>query len=114
MSKYIRTEDKIIDVSYLNKDDKGNYYIWESDDFCANRKYIYKEDIIKESDNLEDLCDEFILFDDENKIHYQSQESSIWWLGASLYPKSVRGAIFTDKGIIYVAKMNENKELELI
>ena len=60
MSKYIRTEDKIIDVSYWEKDDKGNYYTWENDDFCANRKYIYKTDIIKESDNLKELLDEYV------------------------------------------------------
>ena len=118
MKKYIVGENgKIYDKFGidLEKEKVGVlncYYIEE--EYC--RILYEKEDFdkLKQGDTIEELCDEFILFDDENKIHYQSQEGSIWWLGAGLYPKSVRGAIFTDEGIKYVAKLNENNELELI
>ena len=116
MSKYIRLKDGTIcdDGNKYNIDEEGNYC--EIETFMGRSEeviMISKKNIVKESDNLEDLCDEFILFDDENKIHYKSQEGSIWWLGASLYPKSVRGAIFTNEGIIYVTKMvrKENGEI---
>lgn len=117
MAKYVRLKDGTI------CDGAGNYKIDEEGNYCEivsrwgkNEEVIMipKESIEKESDNIEDLFDEFILFDDENKIHYKSQEGSIWWIGAIGYPKSVRGAIFTNEGIIYVAKLNENKEWELI
>lgn len=114
MSKYIRT--KMFQILEVTKKEEDTSY----KDVCywykckRNRYKIHSDFVIKESENIEELCDEFILFDDENKIHYKSQEGAMWWLGASLYPKSVRGAIFTNEGIIYVAKCNENNELELI
>ena len=108
--KYVRTTEGIVYVGDCKKDENGDYCSGDNLEYLE-MKHEY---IIKESDNLEDLCDEFILFDNENKIHYQSQEGSIWWLGAALYSESIRGAIFTNKGIIYVVKMNENNKLELI
>lgn len=117
MSLYIRTKMfQILEVTKKEEDtsfkDVSYWYKCKRNRYKMNS--MHSDFVIKESENIEDLCDEFILFDDENKIHYQSQEGSIWWLGAGLYPKSVRGAIFTNEGIIYVAKLNENKELELI
>ena len=94
--KYIRTKDKIEKVpnDYANK-------LVE----CPN---------LVIADNIEELCDEFVLTDNEGKHHYESVEKTIWLLGASLYITTVRGAIWTDKGLIYVAKMNEKGELELL
>jgi len=124
MSKYIRTENGIYEVKKeVTVNNVGNenescfpnqngYFVYSKDNFSG--EFIPKADVIKESENIDDLCDEFILFDDDKKIHYQSQEGSIWWLGAALYTKSVRGTIFTNEGIKYVAKMNENNKLELI
>ena len=106
--KCVRTEDKIIDVSYLEKDDKGNYYTWESDDFCANRKYIYKEDIIKEADTIEELCDMFVV---RKETCRDLLVAKSW---AKSYNEILYGAIWTDKGLQYIAKMNDKGELELI
>lgn len=117
--KYVRTEDRIIDVSYLEKDDKGNYYTWENDDFCANRKYIYKEDIIQQADTIEKLCDEFVEIEEDKMpliidttiypIDYIFEYIKQTELKTQIY-----GAIWNDKGLRYVTKMNDKGELELI
>ena len=112
--KYIRTGSEIYDIDdlYVCEDLVGKPYATKNGAWC-----IYKESIIKEADTIEELCDEFVFFDtkDNNKPHYKSSESEgIWFLGASLFIETLRGAIWTDKGLIYVAKMNDKGELELI
>ena len=75
---------------------------------------------IKEADTIEELCDEFVIeYADGSKIisihdntddflreHKDEIESG--------YIKNVYASIWTDKGLIYVAKMNDKGELELI
>lgn len=75
---------------------------------------IRNEDILKESDNLQDLCNCFIAFPNDMPdipdIHRK------WYLISS-HPeffKEVYGAIQTEGGLRYVAKMNEKGELELL
>lgn len=104
------------------KNEKGEYDV-QIVDYVDEETYggrtgrlylIPPKSVIKQSDSIEELCDEFVFFDKDNKPHYKSQEGEIWWLGASLYTETLKGAIFTDKGLIYVAKMNEKGELELL
>ena len=86
--KYIRTKDgvyKVVDT-YETKYVVG----YTEDDF---EKVIYKENIINQSENLEELCDEFVYCPNGGTI---------------------KGAIWTDKGLIYVAKMDSEGKLELI
>lgn len=108
--KYIRTKYGIFetisenDYSFVVKFDKGS---WET-------LVLYKDKVIKESNNLEELCDEAVFFDKDNKPHYKSQEGNIWYLGAGLFTETLRFGVFTDKGLFYVAKMNNEGELELL
>ena len=79
------------------------------------------DDIIKQADTIEDLCDEFVVFDKE-----QPNGKLLYYKGFENLKKEfidfekdkekvvVCGAIWTDKGLIYVAKMNGKGELELI
>lgn len=91
--KYIRTKDgKIIETPFMTDLDKP----------------------YKFADTIEELCDEFVFFDKDNKPHYKSQEGNIWYLGAALYIETLRYGIFTDKGLIYVAKMNDEGKLVLL
>lgn len=75
----------------------------------------YPTDIIKQSDNIPELCDEFILkkIDQPKPFVY-----TIYFTDLQKYAKdrdwTIYGAIWTDKGLIYVAKMNDEGELELI
>lgn len=122
MSKYIRTENGIIYVGDLIKDESGNY--------CDPKNYetdmeVPNEYIIKESNTIEELCDEFrykFCEGDEHVGCYHYHYDGKWYdkdedIVGALSEKeilTIRGAIWTDKGLIYVAKMNEKGELELI
>jgi hypothetical protein len=113
--KYIRTEKGIYEVvgadscSYLNAPPEM-YYI------TSYTKNILKSKVIAQADNIIELCDEFIVvkIDEEHK-----KENLIfgYWLTARINAvkgEDLYGAIWTDKGLIYVAKMNEKGELELL
>lgn len=69
----------------------------------------------KVADTIEELCDEFVMIDEENE-HYIKQDNDIhhirrkWAIGNY----KVYGAIWTDEGLIYIAKMNDKGELELL
>lgn len=85
----------------------------------------YLKDIIKKADTIEELCDEFVYFAEElydipisvrlnDKIAF-AQAKSNFKLGCECGFKNwLKLAIWTDKGLIYVAKMNEKGELELL
>lgn len=70
------------------------------------------------ADTIEELCDDFVVaYEDGARIVYGDLEWAKTKAKASLEfgNKSViYGAIWTDKGLIYVAKMNEKGELELL
>lgn len=117
--KYIRTTDNIyksilLSITKITKiEENGEEYPcleiflgFSADGFRMTRN----ERIIKESDNIEELCDEFVTayLDGFHQISpFPSKVDNM--LGHSVY-----GAIWTYKGLIYVAKMNKNGELELL
>lgn len=115
--KYIRTKDGIYElmpnieqdyeVSFDNKTLEPAYYTIDTD-------WIAKKDVLAQADTIDELTDEAVFFDKDNKPHYKSQEGNIWYLGAGLFTETLRFGIFTDKGLIYVAKMNDKGELELL
>ena len=72
---------------------------------------------IRTKDTIEELCDAYVFVSYSKETHY------IYEMRINLNNKFkqhllengyVYGAIWTDKGLIYVAKMNENGALELI
>ena len=86
-------------------------------------------DVIKESDTIEELCDEFVLYymdlneqsDKDTFYPYAQYErcGNVWQKDKkNIIEKTIKGhhtlygAIWTDKGLIYVAKMNDKGELE--
>ena len=115
---YIRTKDGVYEVEW-----NSCVEMW-----CDVKTYkgfildsmISKVDY-KLSENLEELCDLFI--DEETKtIFHKHNGYVINWKTNMVYSlkalsesyHSVKGAIYTDEGLIYVAKMDENGDLELI
>lgn len=78
----------------------------------------YSRKIIKQADSIKKLCDEFVCGSEAYKdkapfvlSHYELEAK------IEFYHKikcSIYGAIWTDKGLIYVAKMNDDGELELL
>lgn len=111
--KYIRTKNSIYQVESVLRDNgfvKG-YNVGEM-------AFIRKDQVIKQAETIEELCDEFVV------VWLPTNHKDIF--GVDKYSKeiikscignnktNVYGAIWTDKGLIYVAKMNDKGELELI
>ena len=130
--KYVRTKDgRIIkigeqtDVGY----EKGTFEVHNKAGIVASYEPI---EVLKETDTIEELCDEFVdtselkttntggwlydEFDSDNKclIYYAEDERRTIPLNEFDDLSKIYGAIWTDKGLIYVAKMNEKGKLELL
>lgn len=98
-SKFIRTIVKIFDIDKLTPEDVK----WLTSGYH------------KIGDTVEELCDEFVavditLYGDKIKVYKTVKDAreDKFFLYDRLY-----GAIWTDKGLIYVAKMNSQGEWEL-
>ena len=105
---YIRTKDgRILDFDKLNE--------------VSKLSIDMEEEPIREAKTIEELCDEFVVFDKE-----QPNGKLLYYKGFENLKKEfidfekdkekvvVFGGIWTDKGLIYVAKMNDGGDLELI
>lgn len=116
--KYIRTkEGHIIKWNENMTIDNDNVII---EKFVNQELYGFQEwcerplgTVLKQADTIDELVDEAVFFDDNGKPHYMSQEGNIWFLGAALFKDSLRFGIFTETGLIYVAKMVD-KDVVLI
>ena len=114
---YIRTKDGVyglVDTYYMCVDGV-EIYMYDNN---GRGVEIRGSQILNQSENLDELCDEFVMVDNSNNKPYRP----FIIYGRSLEElnerqscnESIYGAIWTDKGLIYVAKMNEKGELELI
>ena len=108
---YIRTKNRIYKVESETCDKQG-YYIGDYD-------VILKEQVINQSENLDELCDEFVVkFEIFNRSYNYIYEHSYDELKRDVQMFSpnygVYGAVWTDKGLIYSAKMNDKGDLVLI
>ena len=110
--RYIRTKyNTIADVSHLGIEGLLKDRLGEYEEFSAATKngwlaYLYADDIAKEADTIEELCDCFVDYCEEDDSHFVST--------AIQGKHEIYGAIWTDKGLIYVAKMNGKGEFELL
>lgn len=100
--KYVRTKDgiyKVILVSPL-----GFIRIDKRDGTYPD---IFEKDIIKQADNIEELCDVFV----HGTMVFKTLEECIDYapFGGKIY-----GSIWVDGNLIKVAKMNDKGELELL
>ena len=115
--KYVRTKNYVFRVAedimlatspmrYAVLDKKEDIRIGS---ICVN-------DAIAQSDTIEELCDEFVVIrDNQRPIPLINLEQVRLNRGNYGYSNSkVYGAIWTEKGLIYVAKMNEEGVLCLI
>ena len=109
---YIRTKDgvyELVDTYYMCVDGVETYMY----DNNGRGVEIRSSQILKQSENLEELCDEFVGVDKTCENGHQLLRA-IPYKCANFWNGGVYGCIWTDKGLIYVAKMNEKGELELI
>ena len=102
--KYVRTRDTIYEIVEDRHDN-----MWLVVKEHKPNDYNIKVSLlraIKQADTIEELCDEFVC------EHYISANTNDL---RKLKPSGlIYGAIWTDKGLIYVAKMNEKGKLELL
>ena len=111
--KYIRTkDDEIIEIEDYDKE-HGCYYFYDIG--CIQ---IYEEDVVKTADTIEELCDYYVVFDDEGHCSITRDYSYFLEMYIELkrhnFLDEAYGIIKTSKGLIYVAKMNDKGELELL
>jgi len=114
MEKYIRTEEGHI-YEYVEQRIYPNQYVkFGIYRHNLNSKY---EQIIAQSENLAELCDGFVLVEKMREVtyHHKSSKFDDFKSIAMLDERyTLYGAIWTDKGLIYVAKLNADGNLELL
>ena len=116
--KYIRTKhNKVFEIDYQRP---NGAYITKQCGYYAN------EDVVKVADTIEELCDERVLshyFKETNYTDYKVLPKDQWDIMAKSVSLRLKekitdinylGAIWTPKGLIYVAKANDKGELELL
>ena len=110
---YIRTKNRIYEVESVLRDNgfvKG-YNVGEM-------AFITKDQIIDQSENLLELIDEFVVIRDSTKTNQLVRTDNIEYLKEMMKEDKriieIKGAIWTDKGLIFVAKMSDKGEFELI
>ena len=105
---YIRTKNRIYKVESILRDNgfvKG-YNVVEM-------AFIRKDQVIKQSENLEELCDEFVGVDNTCENGHQLLRA-IPYKCANFWNGGVYGAVWCESGLKYVAKLNSKGELELL
>ena len=87
--------------------------------YCGGEQYRHNlnskwENIIAQADTIEELCDEYVIprYQDTFIVDRFSKQICLNHIKCGY--GDVYGAIWTSKGLIYVAKMNDKGELELI
>ena len=108
--KYIRTKDGIIYYKATQMCD-GN---WQVKTKTGRYIKISKSLVLKIADTIEKLCDKWVLIDrtgfNEPYVCDTYRESK----ELKENDDDLMGAVWTDKGLIYVAKLNDKGELELL
>ena len=126
----IKNEEKILQRKYI-KTKTGVYERLEPSEECPevedNHWLLvvngiinkHSDPIIAEDDTIENLCDEFVLYDNQFKTYevFDKKVITFNWLKNHLEiykGMTIYGAIWTSKGLEFVAKMNSDGSLYLI
>lgn len=112
--RYIRTKDGIFRYKLMSRNEYE--FRVEAGNIIQGKEV---EGEVKIADTVEELCDEFIVVHKDGTHVFQkstagdkvSKEYVEYLLRNN---QTFYGAIWTDKGLIYVAKMNNKGELELL
>ena len=103
--KYIRTNDGI----YKTRQCYPEETLFENVTYVYRHEFVKNKDIIDQADTIEDLCDCYSY--DTETVKDISVACS--WKRCDT-DREIFGCIKTNKGLIYVAKLNANGELELL
>lgn len=118
--KYIRTKDGIY-KSKRNPIEKDCLVIGEKEN---GELGLIVKDIIAKTDTIKEVCDELVVIGIPNRtiiireIDYKQQGLTLKQYVSLLFAQYehiiIYGAIWTDKGLIYVAKLNSKGEFKLL
>ena len=100
--KYIRTKDGIIEINPTLTNEQINISLGEN---------------TPRANTIEELCDEIVeIINGKAQVVYADISFNDLAIAKirDKHNAAIYGAIWTDKGLIYVAKMNEKGELELL
>ena len=135
MKRYIKVkkdDGEIVIYDTNDYSDGFNFYTSKNALFYGDSNISYLGDIVKDSDKLEELCDifieEFPIYKGNNVVGIDHQiwlfnkERNRFENGFDEYSHkhfidnkyNFYGAIWTNKGLVYVAKLNNKGELELL
>ena len=110
---YIRTKNRIYKVESTLRDNgfvKG-YTVGEME-------FIREDQVIKQSESLFELIDEFVVIRDNTKINQLIRTDNIKYLKDMTKDDkriiAVKGAVWTDWGLKYLANVNKDGGLELV
>ena len=117
---FARTKDGIYKLLSKDKIKFGQHYCYSVDRQNINQyNFISEESILKQTETIE--CDEFVYerqgYDLPQRCYQNCR--GVWFDEQAIFVlneqeiSTIKGAIWTDKGLIYVAKMDDKGELEL-
>lgn len=109
---YIRTKDGVYEV---DENSKGNEdFLWVKTNESNIVQLVWLNCILNQSENLEELCDRFVVMEKEAKevrnIVSFLAYAKLW----ATCKYNIYGSIWCEWGLKYVAKMNDKGKLELI
>lgn len=117
--KYIRTKDGRI--VKLGEAADGGYAAGcvEIRNIAHSVETLAPFEISKEANTIEELCDEFVVKANGHNVVLHDLDSALRFTEDFYNHKltknyEIYGAIWTDKGLMYIAKMNEKGEMELL
>ena len=115
MPKYIRTEKGIYEVVEDSNKEWGKQIVVKFPKNLNMKLADVKDQIIKQADTIEELCDEFVVcYKDKKPFTSIHTEIKNLLKEHNLSECEIYGAIWTSKGLIYVAKMDNEGKLVLI
>ena len=113
--KYIRTKDGVYELvdTYYSFVNGVETYMYDDN---GRGVEINSHQILKQSDSIEELCDEIVILRNGERPTILLNYDNLPLLKARVVKdnQKVYGAIWTDTGLKYVAKLNDKGELELI
>ena len=81
-------------------------------------RIVYGSEVISQSESIEELCDEFVVIRDNTKINQLVRTDNIKYLKDMTKDDkriiAVKGAVWTDWGLKYLANVNKDGGLELV
>ena len=107
--RYIRVEENVYELCEKQKYD--NQWQVKVNGCLIGYRLVYKDRVIKSADTIEELCDEFIAYHKTLKLTYCIKKTPFEKQDENF---NFYGAIWTEWGLRYVAKMNDKGELELL